>query len=225
MTRYFTPVYRRRSSATRKPARTGTVAIRKLQQDIRKVKREQRIEKSKIFYRNSAFATIGNAAADSVYVFPFFTYASWTRVFGTDADDEAGKNACIKKTNLDLMLNTDGERASIDYTIFVVQLTKFGHQNLYDPVSGGLNALANNVHYSRAGTNGMAFLSQRYFKILAVKRAITGTAGSLPTETISLRKRMYLKFNYNKGNGIMVQNPLVIVTGKQIGRASCRERV
>lgn len=192
----------------RKRTSKKTTTMSQLVRKVNKLSREQRIEKSTIFYRNSAYATIGNAAADSAYVFPFFTYASWTRVFGTDADDETGKNACIKKTNLDLMLNTDGERAAIDYTIFIVQLTKFGHQNLYEPVGGGLNALANNVHYSRAGTNGMAFLSQRYFKILAVRRVITGTAGSLPTETISLRKRLYMKFSYNKGKGIMVQNPL-----------------
>lgn len=210
MTRYFTPVLRRSSASrrTQKKGTVGTLAVRKLASDVRKIKRDQRIEKSKLFYRNSAFATIGNAAADSVYVFPFFTYSSWTRVFGTDADDETGKNALIKKTNLDLMINTDGERAAIDYTMFVVQLTKFGHEELYDRVTGGLGALANNVHFSRAGTNGMAFLSQRYFKILAVKRVATGTAGSLPTETISLRKRMYMKFNYNKGNGIFVTNPV-----------------
>lgn len=194
--------YRKKRKVGRKPT------VYKLARQVRSLRLAQRTEKSTLYYRNSAFATIGNAAADSIYVFPFFLYSSWTRIFGTDADDETQKWGCIKKTNIDLMFNTDNERAAVDYTIFVVQLTKFGHEELYDRVTGTLTtALSNNVHFSRAGTNGMAFLSRRYFKILAVKRWASGTAGSLPTETISLRKRMYMKFNYNKGKGIMVTNP------------------
>lgn len=209
MTKYFTPVYsRKRSSATRKPAKKGVVAVTKLANDVKRLKRDMVTQKRTIFYRNSAYDSIGNATGTNVYTWSFFKYGSWARAFGTDADDEGGKIALIKKSNLDIILDSAGERASLDYTMFVVQLTKAGHEALYNSATGDLAALTDNVHFSRLGTNGLAFLNQRYFNILSVKRWISGTTGSLPTETISLRKRMYMKFSYNKGKGILVQNPV-----------------
>lgn len=208
MTRYFTPVYsRRRSSATKKPAKQGRVAVTKLVKDVKRLKRDMITQKRTIYYRNSAYDSIGNATSNNVYTWPLFAYSSWTRVFGTDADDEGGKIALIKKSNLDLLFDTNGERASLDYTMYIVQLTCAGHEQLFNSATGGLAALTDAIHFSRAGTNGMAFLSKRFFNILACRRIITGTSGSLPTETASLRKRMYIKLNYNKGKGLVVQNP------------------
>lgn len=191
----------------RKRTSKKTTSMSQLARKVNKLARDMVTQKRVIYYRNSDYASIGNAASNGVYVFPFFAYGGWTRVFGTDADDEGGKIALIKKSNLDVLLETNGERAAVDYTLFVVQLTRAGHEALFSPGTGGLATLTDTIHFSRAGTNGMAFLSKRFFNILAVKRWVSGSTGSLPTETISLRKRMYMKFNYNKGKGILVQNP------------------
>lgn len=199
-TRKYTP--RRKTGMVRRKFLVSKLAVA-----VKKLKRDMVTQKRTIYYRNSAYDSIGNATSNNIYTFPLFAYGSWTRVFGTDADDEGGKIALIKKSNLDIAFDTNGERAALDYTMFVVQLTRAGHEALFSSATGGLAALTDTIHYSRAGTNGMAFLSKRFFNILACRRIQTGASGSLPTETISLRRRIYMKFNYNKGKGLLVQNP------------------
>lgn len=201
------PRSRKRRQYRKRTAKSQT-SMGKLVQKVNRMARDMVTQKRTIYYRNSAYDSIGNATGTNVYTWSFFKYGSWARAFGTDADDEGGKIALIKKSNLDIILDSAGERASLDYTMYVVQLTRAGHEALYSSATGDLAALTDNVHFSRLGTNGLAFLNKRYFKILACRRWISGTTGSLPTETLSLRKRMYLKFNYNRGKGILVQNPV-----------------
>lgn len=196
---------RKRRTYRKRMSKKPSVAY--LAKKVRSLTRNVNLERNTLYFRNSAYDSVGNATANNVYTWSFFKYSSWQRAFGTDADDETGKKAVIKKSNLDITLDSAGERASIDFTMYVVQLTKIGHELLYNSATGDLAALTDNVHFSRLGTNGLAFLSKRFFKILACRRVITGTSGSLPTETASLRKRLYMKFNYNRGKGIVVQNP------------------
>jgi len=192
-----------------------TPTVRTLAAKVAKISRTVKAVTSEITYSQSVSpSAIGNAGGTNVFIQPLSVYANWTRIFGTDADDESNHSALWKKTVLDLQIDAGTERNSIDYAFYVVSLTKLGQEELFTPSSGGLagplgiTSLTNATHFVQGGgSTGMALLNKKYFNIHHCRRIITGSGGSVAYETQSLRKRWMVKLYHNGGKGHRLQNP------------------
>lgn len=228
---YSRPTYKRRAPARKyqtssksvykKTVKKPAAAIATLDYKVRKVVNQMRGMASTIQYSQGTQTTIGNAAGTNVYIQGLSQYGTgqtgatlWSRIFGTDADDESNHSAIWKKTNIDCEIDADQERSNIDYTMYIVSLTKLGQAELFTPSSGGLagplgiTSLTNGRHFVINGNYGMAMLNRKYFNIKYVKRIMTGTGGAVAYETASLRKRMYIKLPHGtNGAGFKLQNP------------------
>ena len=226
---YSRPTYKRRAPARKyqtksvykKSVKAPRAAIATLDYKVRKVVNQMRGMASTIQYAQGGVSAIGNVGGTNVYIQGLSQYGTaqtgntlWNRVFGTDADDESNHSAIWKKTNIDCEIDTDGEQNNIDYTMFIVSLTKLGASELFTPSTGGLagplgiTSLTDGTHFQVNGSYGIAMLNRKYFNIKYVKRIITGTKNALAYETSSLRKRMYIKLNHGtKGSGFKLQNP------------------
>lgn len=223
---YSRPSYRRRAPARKyqtgprksvykRTVRAPRAAIASLDAKVRRITRSMAGLKSTIQYRVNGADTvvIGNAGGNSQFILPLSQYSQWSRIFGADADDESNHSALWRKSNIDFQIDAENERSNIDYTLYVVSLTKLGASELFTPSSGGLagplgiTSLTNGTHYMTGGSAGMALLNRKYFNILHCKRLITGTGGAVAYETASLRKRWYVKMAHNGGKGHRLQNP------------------
>lgn len=221
---YSRPTYRRRAPARKYQTKPRSVykkyvkapraAIATLDTKVRKLVRTMAGLKSTIQYSDgTAPDVIGNAGGNNVYIKPLSVYSSWTRIFGADADDESNHSAIWRKSNLDMEIDAGTERNAIDYSVYIVSLTKLGASELFTPASGGLagplgiTSLTNGTHFVQGSNRGMTLLNKKYFNILACKRLMTGSGGSVAYETSSLRKRMYIKLAHNGGKGHTLKNP------------------
>lgn len=220
---YSRPTYRRRAPARKyqvaptksvykkvmKPTRTALPALAR---QVATLSRQVKGTTSDVQYGASFNNPIGNIAGNNVFIYPLSQYSSWTRIFGTDADDESNHKALWKKSNYDFQINTNGERSLIDYSFYIVSLTKLGQEELFTPATGGLagplgiTGLTAGTHYFQLYA-GLTMLNRKYFNILQVKRLRTGSYGSFATDTNDLSKRWYTKMNYNQGKGHLLQNP------------------
>jgi hypothetical protein len=180
--------YPKRSTAStyRKVVKPARQAIPALARQVATIKRQIRpLTRNVIHYSKVFSGGIGNAGGNNVFVLPLNNYSSWTRVFGADADDESGKTAMAKYMKLLWKLNTNGERNTIDYSMFVVSLKK-NATDLFNASNGNLNAPVLNTHYV-IGNNGQgAFLNPNFFNIMYSRRWTSGTTGSLATDTSDL---------------------------------------
>jgi hypothetical protein len=178
---------------------------------LQRVVRQIKSTTSEVNYGTGGNQPIGNVAGNNVYIFPISQYSTWTRIFGTDADDESNHSALWKKTEMDMKLFTNGERNQIDYSMFIVSLTKLGMEELFTQASGGLagplgiTGLVNGTHYY-GNISGQVYLNKRYFNILRKKRLTTGSPGSLATDTPDLAPRFQTVINHNAGKGHTLRN-------------------
>lgn len=174
------------TSTYRKVVKPARQAIPALSRQVATIKRQIRpLTRNVIHYSKVITGGIGNAGGNNVYTIPLNNYSSWNRVFGADADDESGKSAMVKYMKLLWKLNTNGERASIDYSMFVVSLKK-NATDLFNNANGSLNVPTINTHYV-IGNNGQgAFLNPNFFNIMYSRRWTSGTPGSLATDTQDL---------------------------------------
>jgi len=210
----------RRPRAPAAPKRTWgrtaprTPTVRKLATQVAKIARTVKGTTSDINYKISFNNPIGNVAGDNIYIYPISQYGAWTRVFGTDADDESNHKALWKKSVMDFQIQTNGERSFLDYAFYIVSLTRLGMEELFTPASGGLagplgiTTLTDGTHYIKGGVGqGMSLLNKKYFNIHVCKRLRTGSPGNLATDTNDLTKRWYVSMNHNGGKGHLLQNP------------------
>lgn len=209
--RRYKPSYTRRS-VFRKTVATGKGAIATLQNEITRLRRKVNVTKDIVQYKDTTNDTIGNLAGNACYNRPLAKFSYWLRTFGTAAEDELPNEARWMKTNIDMEIDNNGERNNVDYSMYIVTLTKFGQQELIDPATGLMvQPLVLDVHYTRrddASTNaGFVFLNKKYFNVLKCRRLMTGILSGLTTEPQGLRKRMYFKFLWNKSKGFMIKNP------------------
>lgn len=205
------PSYTRRSVFAR-TVRSGKGAVASLQNQITRLTRKVNVTRDTVQYKATCDDVIGSLTGVSQYNYPLMKFSYWNRVFGADADDETPNDCRIMKTNIDCEIDNNGERNNIDYAMYIVSLTKYGQQELLNPATGTLTGpLGLDVHYTRRSDSssdaGFVFLNKKYFNVIKVKRFITGIYSGLTTEPQGLRKRMYFRFNWNKGKGILHKNP------------------
>lgn len=215
---YFRPMYRRRaparkyqtrprSSVYKKVVKPARQAIPAMARTFNRLKRKVLSGDEVVQYNDVINDPVGNLAGNNAYYRPLAQFGSWVRCFGTDSSDETVQQAVWRKTNIDLEIQARDEYAAIDYSIYIVQLTKIGAATLLNYATGSLNGpLVSGTHYVTGGTAGQVFLNPKFFKVLKAKRLMTGS-NHLPFETASLRKRFYMKFAWNKGKGKYIKNP------------------
>lgn len=215
------PAYPTRRKTTKKPAsksiykktvKPARSALPALQRQVAALKRKVDGTVSTVQYQVNAANPIGNVAGNNLYILPLSQYSGWNRIFGMDADDESNHTALWKKSNFDFEISANGERNNIDYSFYIVSLTKLGMEELFTQATGGLagplgiTPPANGIHYTVGGTAGMAMLNLKYFNIHQAKRFVTGSPGSLATDTGDLVKRWYYKISHNGGKGHVLKN-------------------
>jgi len=201
---------KRRAVATRRPTSFAALAKK-----VAALSTKQRRLVSKVMYTQGvAPSSLGNAAGDGYRVDPITKFSDWSRIFGTDADDEQGKRCLIKNSNIQWTINTT-ETDPVGISMFVVSLKSIAS----DLLSGGsLATLTNGTHY--VGNGSKVLLNMNFFNIHYVKRwqqgvysqlrPVNGTAPAvqtLATETQSLCKAGKISLKYNSGKGLAVQNP------------------
>lgn len=205
-----TPVRRRVAPARR------TTSVAALAKKVAALSTKQRRLVSKVMYtRGLGITALGNVAGDGYRADTITRFADWSRIFGTDADDEQGKRCLIKNSNIQWTINTS-EQEPIGISMFVVSLKNVGSELL--DASGNLATLVNGTHY--VGNGSKVLLNMNYFNIHYVKRWQQGAyrtlrpvAGSAPAvqsiagETASLCKSGKVSLKYNGGKGLAVQNP------------------
>lgn len=94
---------------------------------------------------------------------PLLKFDNWTRVFGTDADDETQKKALLRKINLNWQILTNEPDARY-YSMFVVSLKDEASPLLN--TDGTLATLTQGTHYSDPGGQGSGtLLNLKFFNI------------------------------------------------------------
>lgn len=112
-------------------------------------------------------------------------WGTWSRIFGTGAEDESVRTAKFRSASLQHYVTHFGTGGELDavqtvtYTYFLVKLTKKGSY-LLDENTGELKTLINNTHYYSTdyvgvgGLGGMTLLNKQFFKILKYKKFTLG---------------------------------------------------
>lgn len=224
---YSRPMYRRRAPARKyqtRPRSTKSIYTKKvkpsryalpaLARQVTALKRKVTGTTSEIQYGVSVSNPVGTVGATTPYVLPLSQFSGWTRVFGADADDESNHRALWKKSNFDFQIDGQSESDSIDYTMYIVSLTKAGQEELFTQATGTLNgplgasSITNTTHFWVGGTWGMAMLNRKYFNIHYCRRLMTGVGtGATVNDINTNRKRGYFKLLHNGGKGHIITNP------------------
>lgn len=164
-----------------------------------------------------ASTTLGTASYNAT---PLTRFSAWTRIFGTDADDETQKKAVIRRLSGRWSVFTS-EPDARQYSMFVVSLKDEASDLLNS--DGTLAALAQGTHYSDpnglgAGTLlNLKFFNVHYHKtfqlgVYGQSKPATGapnSAGAIQNIGMTSKDSQRLgKFNLRLGQrGIRVQNP------------------
>lgn len=182
----YRKTYRKRSTMA-KPR----TAVGKLYQKVNKLQKAVvPLTQNKMFYKHWENLNIGSATGASAISTNLSRANNWTRIFGTDADDESSHVFMQQRMELRGQVNANGERNLINTTLFVVSLTKIGAAELFNPLTGVLNNLVAEQHYTLpTGFQGLAItLNPRFFRIHWAKRIYTGSPGNLATDTYDLNR-------------------------------------
>jgi len=168
---------------------------------------------SKVMYGQQGTVTLGNATGNYIDILPLNRFTAWSRIFGTDADDEQGKRAIIKSTNVQWNVYSN-EPDIVGFSMFCVSLKKVG-SDLID-TAGNLTGLVQGTHY--AGVGSKVLLNMNYFNVHYVKRFVQGSPTIAPrgggtqtvtlnaAETSSLQKTGKFTVPYGK-YGMAISNP------------------
>jgi len=186
----------------------------------RQVARLTKVAINRIQYSQAANFQLATALGlDSYVAHPLLKFDNWSRVFGTDADDEVNKQCVIKSQKCNWRFVTF-EPDARQYSIFVVSLKDNGSELLNDVASGSPGTLATltpGTHYTSSADQTL--LNLNYFNIhyhkkftagvVNMSKVASGTAGALqniPNNGIdTLRLGSWnLKFGLR---GMQVKNP------------------
>lgn len=161
---------------------------------------------------------MGSALGTASYqATPLFKFNNWSRVFGTDADDETQKKAVIRTLAARWQAVTT-EPDNRQYAMFVVSLKDEASDLL--STSGTLNTLTQGTHYSDpAGSGSGTLLNLKLFNIHyhktfkfgvypQVKAAVAPAGAVQNIGMTSNDSTRFGKFNLRLGaNGIRILNP------------------
>jgi|688.fasta_scaffold262637_2 hypothetical protein len=128
----------------------------------RQVSRLTKVAINKIQYQLSFSQNMTNATGTNDYAARnLVKFTDWTRIFGTDADDEVNKQALIKSITGRWQMATN-EPDNRTYSIWVVSL-KDNASELLGAGTGDLAPLVSGTHY--IGDSDRVLLNLKYFNV------------------------------------------------------------
>lgn len=141
--------------------KTGTMATT-VARLSRQVSRLTKVAINKIQYQSVYTSNMTNATGLPSYgAYPLMKFSNWSRIFGTDADDEVNKQALVKSITARWQMNTN-EPDNRTYSIWVVSL-KDNASELLTAGTGELGALTQGTHY--IGDADTVLLNLKYFNV------------------------------------------------------------
>lgn len=189
-----------RKTYSQKKTMSNTALTKKVQKLSKIVKP---LEKNILYYQISRSGAIGNTTGNNPYSTPLWNYSTWSRTFGTDADDETRHTALMKYFKFWATLESNGERANINYSVFVVTLKKQGWDRI-STIDGTLLPLTPGTHYFNGTNVGQGVvLNPNFFNIHYARKFFTGTVGSTATDMKDLR----IPFSYKHKYNVLFKNP------------------
>jgi len=168
--------YRRRYARKGRVARLAkgkTTAVQALAKSVRSLQRQVRGATPIMNY--SQIVNTG-ATADFLQI-KLSNYANWSRVFGTDANDDTGNTMRHLAMGIDTYItleNTLNEPDTTQFTCFLVSLKDEIGGNM-SQATGDLT-LVSNLHYTIRG--GLVMLNKKCFNIHKVKRFVLSNHGA-----------------------------------------------
>ena len=123
-----------------KKMRSDAAAISSLQSQVATVKRKVAVDTSTIYYNIRQDFTASSAGGNAANVLNLTQYVNWGRTFGTDADDETGKQARLKAIMLDYTIKANAENDNMEASVIVFRLK--------DEASTDINASGNFISSS-----------------------------------------------------------------------------
>jgi hypothetical protein len=182
----------------------------------RQVSRLTRVAINKIQYQYEFSQNMTNVAGTAAYdARNLVKFSNWTRIFGTDADDEVNKQAVIKSITGRWQMATN-EPDNRTYSIWIVSL-KDNASELLTAGTGELGALVQGTHY--IGDSDRVLLNLKFFNvhyhrvrhagILPANKAAVGTAGAIQNiSTVGEDMQQLGRFSIRCGkSGMRVLNP------------------
>lgn len=162
--------YRRKTASPyKKVVRPTRQALPALARQVRQLKQAVvPLTQNKLFYKYGGNVNIGSPLGTQPYILNLSQASGWTRIWGTDADDESSHVFMQKPGLMKWQAVINGETALVNYTLALVSLTKIGATELFNSATGGLNTITDNVHFTQpaAGFLGAGtLLNKRYFNI------------------------------------------------------------
>jgi hypothetical protein len=206
----------KKTTYVKRGAKKPSVNLAALQKKVNQLALKEKSHICKVMYgQANASVVLGNLAGDSLTTIPLTQFTAWSRIFGTDADDEQAKKASIRNVNMQYSISTT-EADPVGISMFVVSLKSVASDLLV--AGGSLGTLTNGTHYY--GNGNKVLLNMNFFNIHHVKRIIMGSQSiarpasganpalqNIPSETGSLFKKGRFSILYNKGRGLNVSNP------------------
>lgn len=195
-----------------KKSRTIVSKVKTLSRAISKL---NKVALNRINYQQNGSFSMSNATGLADYAsVPLLKFSTWSRIFGTDADDESNKQALVRSTKANWQMWTS-EPDGRSYSFFVVSLKDQANELLN--TDGTLGTLTSGTHY--AGTGGQVLLNLKFFNLHYYRRRIAGvnpqekSAGTAApavqnigaTTNDSIQQGTFL-VKYGK-NGMKVLNP------------------
>lgn len=167
------------------------------------------------------FTTVGGTP--SYAAIPLTKFSNWTRIFGTDADDETGKTAVLKGIT-GRWQTASNEPDNRTYSIWVVSLKEEASSLLN--ADGTLASLVSGNHYvsdSDRTLLNLKFFNVHYHKaqglgVVPMQKAAYGTGSgsvlnspsvqNIPATTGSTMRFGKFSIKPNSGKGIVLKNPV-----------------
>lgn len=201
---------------TKSPALSLQVA--KLQRQVSSL---NKVAINRVQYACDTSVNCYNATGTNDYqAVPMLKFNNWSRIFGTDADDETNKQAVIRSMKVNWHFTTN-EPDNRDFSVFLVSLKDQASELLQDSTTadpGGLAPLVAGTHYH--SSRSQTLLNLNFFNIHYHKRFTAGVypmskaAGpnssgavqNIPNTGIDTQRlgSMFLKCG---ARGIQVKNP------------------
>jgi len=208
---------------TKKAKSTGPSMAAQIKSLASRVARLTKVAINRIQYRNNgtlAMSTVTGVGA-SYDARALFKFANWTRVFGTDADDEVNK-VCLIRGLTGRLRMASTEPSARQYSVWVVSL-KDNASELLTAGTGELATLVDGTHYIGGGSD--VLLNLKFFKVHYCKRHTAGTTDMYKTAygtgsgsvanapaiqaitTNATDNNRLMNFILKLGKGIRVSNP------------------
>lgn len=186
---------RRPKSSLKRLAKGKSTSIQTLAKSVRSLQREFKKDQQ---FLNYAYTYNSTNLSGDYTAFLLSNFSSWSRIFGSSADDDHYNTVIWKSTGIDIRFTNGNESGNVNFTVMLLKFTDLA-KKLID-ATGAVTLNAGDAYYTQSG---LTMVNKRYFKVLATKRFSLGNAGQASsTSTAQTQfgtdRRYYMKISPNK---------------------------